>query len=117
MHYVHQNGKVLFKHAVRQLDRTCRIMLERNHLKHEDIALFIMHQANIRIIEAVVSKLGLQRDRVITDIHKYGNTSAASIPLALSDAVECGRLREGDLVMFFAVGAGFTAGSILVRWG
>jgi 3-oxoacyl-[acyl-carrier-protein] synthase-3 len=93
-----------------------RDLLERNHLQGSDLGCFIAHQANIRIIDAASEKLGLAPEKVIRNIHKYGNTTAGTIPLAIGDAIDSGRLKKGDLVLFAAVGAGFTAGSALVRW-
>ena len=116
MHYVHQKGQSVFKYAVRKMEELGRTMLDRNHLKGEDIDTFIAHQANVRIIDATAEKLGLDPNKVIKNIHKYGNTTAGTIPLAICDAIEDGRLKKGDLVLFTAVGAGFTAGSVLARW-
>lgn len=116
MHYVHQQGPAVFKFAVRKMEDLGRGLLERNQLKGSDLGCFIAHQANIRIIDAASEKLGLAPEKVIKNIHKYGNTTAGTIPLAIGDAIESGRLKKGDLVMFAAVGAGFTAGSALVRW-
>ncbi|MBX3279762.1 MAG: ketoacyl-ACP synthase III [Acidobacteria bacterium] len=116
MHYVHQQGPAVFKFAVRKMEELGRGLLERNQLKGNDLGCFIAHQANIRIIDAASEKLGLAPEKVIKNIHKYGNTTAGTIPLAIGDAIESGRLKKGDLVMFAAVGAGFTAGSALVRW-
>lgn len=116
MHYVHQQGPAVFKFAVRKMEELGRSLLERNQLKGSDLGCFIAHQANIRIIDAASEKLGLAPEKVIKNIHKYGNTTAGTIPLAIGDAIESGRLKKGDLVMFAAVGAGFTAGSALVRW-
>lgn len=116
MHYVHQQGPAVFKFAVRKMEELSRTILERNHLSGKDLGCFIAHQANIRIIEAASEKLGLAPEKVIKNIHKYGNTTAGTIPLALGDALDSGRLKKGDLVLFAAVGAGFTAGTVLVRW-
>jgi 3-oxoacyl-[acyl-carrier-protein] synthase-3 len=90
-------------------------LLESNNLTPDDVAWLIPHQANKRIICAVAERLGLQ-DRVIVNIQEYGNTTAATIPLATRDAVESGKLKKGDLVLFAAVGAGYTAGANLWRW-
>jgi 3-oxoacyl-[acyl-carrier-protein] synthase III len=116
MHYVHQNGQAVFKYAVRKMEEMSRSMLERNDLTGADIAAFIAHQANLRIIDATANKIGLDQSKVIKNIHKYGNTTAATIPLAIGDAIDGGKLKKGDLVLFAAVGAGFTAGSVLARW-
>lgn len=116
MHYVHQQGPAVFKFAVRKMEELGSGLLERNHLQGSDLGCFIAHQANIRIIDAAAEKLGLAPEKVIRNIHKYGNTTAGTIPLAIGDALDSGRLKKGDLVLFAAVGAGFTAGSALVRW-
>lgn len=116
MHYVHQNGQAVFKFAVRKMEELSTGMLEKHNLTGEDIACFIAHQANLRIIDATAKKAGLAPEKVIKNIHKYGNTTAATIPLAIGDAIEEGKLKKGDLVLFAAVGAGFTSGSVLMRW-
>lgn len=116
MHYVHQNGQSVFKFAVRKMEELSRRIIERNHLKPEDVDTFIAHQANIRIIEAASEKLGVDQSKVVKNIQKYGNTTAATIPLAIGDALDEGKLKKGDLVVFAAVGAGFTAGAVLARW-
>ena len=116
MHYVHQEGQPVFKYAVRKMGEICRTVLERNGLRGDDVDLFIAHQANLRIINAAADKLGLDESKVVKNIHKFGNTTAATIPLATGDALDDGRLKEGSLVVFAAVGAGYTVGSVLVRW-
>ncbi|HWP45016.1 MAG TPA: beta-ketoacyl-ACP synthase III [Blastocatellia bacterium] len=116
MHYVHQDGQPVFKYAVRKMSEISRAILERNSLSGRDVDLFIAHQANLRIINAAAEKLGLDETRVVKNIHKYGNTTAATIPLALGDVLDDGRLKKGDLVLFAAVGAGYTVGSVLTRW-
>jgi 3-oxoacyl-[acyl-carrier-protein] synthase III len=116
MHYVHQQGPAVFKFAVRKMEELSRAILERNHFTASDLGCFIAHQANIRIIDSASEKLGLAPEKVIKNIHKYGNTTAGTIPLAIGDALDSGRLKKGDLVLFAAVGAGFTAGTVLVRW-
>jgi 3-oxoacyl-[acyl-carrier-protein] synthase-3 len=116
MHFVHQHGPAVFKFAVRKMEELSQRMLEKHHLTGDDLGAFIAHQANIRIIDATAEKLGLAQEKVIKNIHKYGNTTAATIPLAIGDALDEGRLKKGDLVLFAAVGAGFTAGTVLARW-
>ena len=116
LHYVHQQGPAVFKFAVRKMEEVSRRTLDRHGLVAADVDCFIAHQANIRIIEAASGKLGLDPNKVIKNIHKYGNTTAATIPLAIGDALDSGRLKKGDRVLFAAVGAGFTAGSVLARW-
>jgi len=116
LHYVHQSGQAVFKYAVRKMEELSRLMLERNDLTGADIDAFIAHQANLRIIDATANKVGLDQNKVIKNIHKYGNTTAATIPLAIGDAIDDGKLKKGDLVLFAAVGAGFTSGCVLARW-
>jgi 3-oxoacyl-[acyl-carrier-protein] synthase-3 len=116
MHYVKQEGQQVFRYAVRKMYESCFNVLERNRLKPDDIACLIPHQANKRIICAVAERMGLH-DRVIMNIGEYGNTTAATIPLATRDAISWGKLKKGDLVLFAAVGAGYTSGVNLWRWG
>jgi 3-oxoacyl-[acyl-carrier-protein] synthase-3 len=116
MHYVHQEGQPVFKYAVRKMGEISRTVLERNNLSGKDVDLFIAHQANLRIINAAADKLGLDETKVVKNIHKFGNTTAATIPLAMGDAIDDGRLKRGSLVVFAAVGAGYTVGSVLTRW-
>jgi len=117
MHYVKQDGKTVFKFAVRKTEEISRRILERNNLKPTDLDLFISHQANKRIIESATEKLGITPDKTLVNIDRFGNTTAATIPLALNDAVCAGRLKKGDLVLLASVGAGFTVGAVLLRWG
>ena len=116
LHYVHQDGQQVFKYAVRKMYEICRDLLERNGFTPADLKLMIPHQANRRIITAVAERLQLNCDQVFINIDRFGNTTAATIPLATRDALDSGRLKKGDLVMFAAVGAGFTAGAALWRW-
>lgn len=115
-HFVHQEGQQVFKYAVRKMAEMSSTLLQRNGLKGEDVKLLIPHQANRRIIEATAKALDMPLDRVIINIDRFGNTTAATIPLATRDAVASGRLQKGDLVLFAAVGAGYTAGANLWRW-
>jgi len=117
LHYVKQDGHSVYKFAVRNFEEVCRRVLERNGLTGGDIDLFVPHQANSRIILAASEKLGLPREKVVINIDRFGNTTAGTIPLALNDAVEQGRLKRGDLVLLASVGAGFTVGAVLMRWG
>jgi 3-oxoacyl-[acyl-carrier-protein] synthase-3 len=117
LHYVKQDGQTVFKFAVRKTEEVSRRILERNRLKPQDLDLFVSHQANRRIFQAATEKLGIDQDRVIINIERFGNTTAATIPLALNDAIAEGRLKKGDLVLLASVGAGFTVGAVLVRWG
>lgn len=116
LHYVLQDGSQVFKYAVRTMYETCRDLLARNKVQPEEIAAFVPHQANRRIITACADRLGIPRDRVIINIGDYGNTTAATIPLATRDAIAAGKIKKGDLVLFAAVGAGYTAGVNLWRW-
>ena len=116
LHYVKQEGQQVFKYAVRKMYELSDTLLKRHELSASDIALLIPHQANKRIIAATAERLGLSADRVVINLDKYGNTTAATIPLATRDAVDAGRLHKGDLVLFAAVGAGYTAGVSLWRW-
>jgi 3-oxoacyl-[acyl-carrier-protein] synthase-3 len=116
-HYVKQDGQTVFKFAVRKTEEISRRVLDRNKLTPADIDLFVSHQANRRIIQAATEKLGLKPEKVIINIERFGNTTAATIPLALNDALCSGRLKKGDLVLLASVGAGFTVGAVLLRWG
>jgi len=116
LHYVKQEGPQVFKYAVRKMYESCRDLLAKHGLTAQDVKLVIPHQANRRITEAATQRLGLTCDQVVINIGKYGNTTAATIPLATADAVADGRLKKGDLVIFTAVGAGFTVGANLWRW-
>jgi 3-oxoacyl-[acyl-carrier-protein] synthase-3 len=110
------NGPLVFKTAVKRFPEVIKEALDYNHLKIEDIDLLIPHQANIRIAENVQQQLGLPAEKVYNNIHKYGNTTAASIPIALSEAWENGKLKKGDLLCLAAFGSGFTWASALIRW-
>jgi 3-oxoacyl-[acyl-carrier-protein] synthase-3 len=116
-HYIKMKGNETFKMAVRSMEETSREVLEKAGLTTRDIDLFIPHQANRRIIDAVGSRLGLRDDQVYVNIERVGNTAAASIPVALDEAVRDGRLKTGDVVLFTAFGTGLTWGSTAVRWG
>jgi 3-oxoacyl-[acyl-carrier-protein] synthase-3 len=116
LHYVHQEGQQVFKYAVRKMYEMSRELLDRNGLTLDDLALLIPHQANKRIITAAADRLGIPPEKVVINIDRYGNTTAGTIPLATRDAICQGRLKKGDLVLFAAVGAGYTAGASLWRW-
>jgi len=116
MHFVHQEGQQVFKYAVRKMYEICRDLLERNGLTGADIGVMIPHQANLRIINAAADRLGISSSKVLINIDRYGNTTAGTIPLATRDALNQGRLKKGDLVLFAAVGAGYTVGASLWRW-
>jgi 3-oxoacyl-[acyl-carrier-protein] synthase-3 len=116
LHFVKQDGQAVFKFAVRMTDEIARRILDRNGLGIADVDLFVSHQANRRIIEAAGQRLGLDPCKVVINLERYGNTTAGTIPLALADARREGRLEKGDLVLLASVGAGFTVGSVLLRW-
>jgi 3-oxoacyl-[acyl-carrier-protein] synthase III len=117
MHVVHQEGSQVFKYAVRRMAELAACLLERNGFSSDDLALVVPHQANLRIIRAMQQRLGVDDSKVMVNIDKYGNTTGGTIPLGLRDAVEQGRLKKGDLVLLAAVGAGYTTGGLLMRWG
>jgi 3-oxoacyl-[acyl-carrier-protein] synthase-3 len=116
MHYVHQVGQPVFKYAVRRMAEVAHMLLERNGFSGQDLGLVIPHQANLRIIRAVQERLGVDDSKMMINIDRYGNTTAATIPLGMMDALDQGRLKKGDLVLIVAVGAGFTTGGMLMRW-
>ena len=116
MHYVYQAGREVFKFAVPGIADVSAKLLERNGLTGEDIVLFVPHQANKRIIDASIRRLKLPEDRVLINIDRYGNTSAGTIPIGLSEACEQGRLKRGDHVLLASAGAGYTWGGALLTW-
>jgi 3-oxoacyl-[acyl-carrier-protein] synthase-3 len=107
----------VFKFAVTKTGDVCQRLLSRNNLKASDIDLFVSHQANRRIIMSAAERIGLPMEKVVINIERFGNTTAATIPLALNDAVIDGRVKRGDRVLLASVGAGFTVGAVLMRWG
>jgi len=115
-HYPKMNGRYVFTHAVRRFPEVIREALAANGLSMEDLSLVIPHQANLRITQAVASALKVPAEKVFSNIEKYGNTTAASIPIALDECIEQGKIREGDLVCLAAFGSGFTWASTLLRW-
>jgi len=115
-HYIKMKGNETFKVAVRALEDVVQEALEHNKVKPEDIDLLIPHQANLRIIQAMAKRLDMPMEKVVLTIHKYGNTSAASIPMALDEAVRDGRIKENDLLLLEAFGGGLTWASALIRW-
>ncbi|HIC96914.1 MAG TPA: ketoacyl-ACP synthase III [Aquificaceae bacterium] len=114
--YIKMRGRELFKIAIRSMEEACRSVIEEAGVSPEDISLVVPHQANVRIIKALAEKLGIPYDRVFVNIEKYGNTSAASIPIALHEAINGGRLRRGDLILLTAMGGGLTWGASLLRY-
>ena len=116
LHYIKMKGNETFKVAVRTLEDIARATLAANHVEVEDLDLYIPHQANVRILKAVMERLGLPMEKVLLNLDRYGNTSAASIPIALDEAVREGRIKDGSLVMLGAFGAGLTWASAMIRW-
>jgi len=116
MHYVYQDGKTVFKFAVKNMAEVSKRILDQNQLTGDDIKLFIPHQANQRIIDAAAKRCGLDKEKVFININKYGNTTAGTIPIALDEAVESKRLTKDDILLLAAFGGGFTWGSMLIKW-
>ena len=116
MHCIHQDGKNVFKYAVKKMAEMTERILEKNKLTGQDVDCFIAHQANRRIITATAERLGMPLEKVIINIDRYGNTTAGTIPIAMQTALEEGRLKKGDCVLVATVGAGFTSGATLLRW-
>lgn len=116
LHFVKQDGQSVFKYAVRKMEEAALEVLRKAGVDPSEVKVFIPHQANKRIIMATAERLGLSEDRVLINIESYGNTTAGTIPLATRDAVDQGKLKAGDLVLFVSVGAGFTVGANLWRW-
>jgi 3-oxoacyl-[acyl-carrier-protein] synthase-3 len=116
MHYVHQDGKNVFKFAVRGMADISQEILERHGFSGRDLKLYIPHQANLRIIKAAVEKMALEDCQVAVNIDKYANTTAGTIPICLSEAAESKQIKQNDLILMASFGAGFTWGSLLLRW-
>jgi 3-oxoacyl-[acyl-carrier-protein] synthase-3 len=116
LHFIRQDGAHVFKFASRKMAEVSRHILDRNELTPNDLDLFVAHQANLRIIKAAQERLEIPDEKVVVNIHEYGNTTAATIPLALGSALDQGRLQPGHRIVLAAVGAGFTVGAMLVRW-
>lgn len=114
--FLAMQGRDTYKHAVRQMVNVCQEILKRNKLTIADVDCFVPHQANLRIIEAVGARLKINPDKVFTNVADYGNTSAASIPLALAEAIKCGQIRQGQKVLITAFGAGLTWGAALLQF-
>jgi 3-oxoacyl-[acyl-carrier-protein] synthase III len=115
-HFLKQNGRAVFKFAVTTMVESVQMILRRNGLTPSDLAMVIPHQANQRILDATAERLGLPHERLASVLARYGNTTGATLPLALADVIKCGKIVRGDLVVFTAVGAGLTSGATLVRW-
>jgi 3-oxoacyl-[acyl-carrier-protein] synthase-3 len=116
MHCVHQDGRAVFKAAVQGMVEVSAEVLNRNDIHASDVALYVPHQANLRIVDAAAEKLGLDAARVIRNITRYANTTAATIPIGLSEAYQEKKIQGGDIVLLATFGAGFTSGSLLLRW-
>jgi 3-oxoacyl-[acyl-carrier-protein] synthase-3 len=116
LHYLKQDGAHVFKYASRKMADVSKLLIDRNHLTSEQVDLFIAHQANLRIIRSAQERMGLPDSKVVVNIHEYGNTTAATIPLAMGTAMDKGQLKPGHRVVVAAVGAGFTVGAMLLRW-
>jgi 3-oxoacyl-[acyl-carrier-protein] synthase III len=116
LHYVHMNGRQVFRFATRVLVSSAESLLAKTGVAIEDVDVYVPHQANVRIIDHAVAKLGIPEERVVVNVDRYGNTSSASIPLALAEAVGDGRVRKGSMVLMTGMGAGLTWGSALMRW-
>lgn len=117
LHTVHMQGNEVFKHAVRRMEEAALQALKTAQVSSRDISLFIPHQANMRIIEATCKRTGIPLEKTYNTIERYGNMSAASLPVTLAEAKRDGRIKEGDLILFAAFGAGFTWGAAVLRWG
>jgi 3-oxoacyl-[acyl-carrier-protein] synthase-3 len=116
MHYIHQDGRNVFKYAVQKMAAMTERILEKNHLTADEIDCFIAHQANERIIRATAERLKMPMEKVIINIDRFGNTTAGTIPLAMQTAIDEGKLKKGDTVLIAAVGAGFTSGASILKW-
>ena len=115
-HFPKMRGRAVFKHAVEKIPEVIHEILDANDVSLDDVKLIVPHQANLRINELVGRKMGLAPNRMIHNIQRYGNTTAASIPIALHEAIRDGRVNEGDLIVLVAFGAGLTWGANLIRW-
>jgi len=115
-HFVYQDGKTVFKYAVKNMADVAVMMMKRNNIRSDDLDLFVPHQANLRIIEACAKRMHIDSDKVAINVDKYANTTSGTLPLALCDAQEQGRLKKGDRVIIAAFGAGFAWGSVYLRW-
>lgn len=116
LHYIKMSGNEVFKFAVRIMEEASREVAKRAGVGLEEVALFIPHQANIRIVDSAARRLKIPQEKIFVNVHKYGNTSSASIPIALDEAYREGKIKEGDLVLLVGFGAGLTWGSALIRW-
>ena len=117
LHYIRQDGQVVFKYAIKGMADISDEILKKNNIDSNSISLYVPHQANKRIIDGAAQRCGFKDDQVYININKYGNTTAGTIPICLDEAKELGRIKDGDLILLAAFGAGFTWGSMLIRWG
>ena len=117
MHSIYQDGKVVFKYAVKGMADVAVDIMNKNNLKSEDVAWLIPHQANLRIIDATAERMGIEKSQVTINIDKYGNTTAATIPLCITEYFRDGKIKKGDNLVLAAFGAGFTWGAIYLTWG
>jgi 3-oxoacyl-[acyl-carrier-protein] synthase-3 len=116
MHYIFQDGKAVFKVAVKGMADVSAEIMERNNLKSEDVSWLVPHQANLRIVDATADRMGIDRSKVMINIDKYGNTTAATIPLCLSEWWLAGKLKKGQNIVLSSFGAGYTWGAVLIKW-
>ncbi len=116
LHYIYQDGKTVFKSAVIGMAEVAAEIMVRNHLSADDVAYLVPHQANLRIIKATAERMGIGMEKVAVNIHKYGNTTAATVPICLAELDEEGKLRDGDNLIIATYGAGYTWGGALVKW-
>ncbi len=117
LHYIKMNGKEVFKFAVRTMNESTQVVLKEAGYTIDDVDLLVPHQANIRIIEAAVDRLGIPWDKVVVNLERYGNTSTATIPVAMCEALAAGRIKDGDLLVMVTFGAGLVWGACALRWG
>jgi len=115
-HYIYQDGKTVFKAAVKGMADVSYEMMQKHNLKGDDVAYLIPHQANLRIIDATAERMGVTKDKVVINIHKYGNTTTATIPLCITEYYRDGKIKKGDNLIVAAFGAGYTWGSMLIKW-
>jgi len=116
MHYIYQDGKAVFKVAVKGMADISYEVMKKNNLDSDDVAYLVPHQANLRIIDATANRMGISKDKVMINIHKYGNTTAATIPLCLTEYYRAGKIKKGDNLILAAFGAGYTWGAAYLKW-
>jgi 3-oxoacyl-[acyl-carrier-protein] synthase-3 len=116
LHYIYQDGKTVFKSAVIGMAEVAAEIMARNHLSADDVAYLVPHQANLRIIRATAERMGIGMEKVAVNIHKYGNTTAGTVPICLAELDEEGKLNDGDNIIIATYGAGYTWGGALVKW-